>query len=76
MYSVLFGGNNSDGVVPINSQESVKEYLGDMVTSEVLYSTHNVLENDFALNQVLAVVSDTIKKQVSVDGFQKKIGTI
>lgn len=76
MDSVLFGGNSSDGIVPINSQESVKEYLGDIVTSEVLYSTHNVLENETALNQVLAVVSDTIKKQIFVDGFQKKIGTI
>lgn len=76
MDSVLFGGNSSDGVVPINSQESVKEYLGDIVTNEVLHSTHNVLENETALNQVLAVVSDTIKKQVSVEEFQKKIGKI
>lgn len=76
MDSVLFGGNNSDGVVPINSQESVKEYLGDIVTSEVLYSTHNVLENDSALIGILDAVNDTIKKQASTDGVQKKIGPI
>lgn len=72
MNSILFGGNISDGFVPINSQELVKEYLGDIVTNEVLYSTHNVLEIESALNQVLSCVSEDIK-QASLKDFQKRI---
>lgn len=74
MDRILFDGKDSDGIVPVESQKSIKEFLGNIGTSEVLYATNNVLEED-AFNQILSYVSETIQKQVSIDGIQKSIGT-
>ena len=62
---------DSDGVVPVKSQESVKEFLGDIGVPEVLYATNNILEES-AFGQILNYVSENIRKEANLGGFQKK----
>ena len=73
MDRILFDGKDSDGMVSVESQKTVKYFLGEIGMGEVLYATNNVLEED-AFNQILSYVSGTIKKQVSVDEIQKRMG--
>lgn len=72
MDSVLFDGKDSDGMVSVESQKSVKEFLGDIGVPEVLYSTNNILEES-AFGQILNYVSENIRKEANLGGFQKKL---
>lgn len=74
MDRILFDGKKSDGIVPVDSQQSVKEFLGNIGVPEVLYATNNILEES-AFEQILKYVSENIRKEANLGGFQKKIGS-